>query len=103
MEASNVLRLYLSAVEALPDQDIACAKVKLEAHQSEDDFAAGKEGEGAWLSDEVQYLQCASVRAHVIGTIQACRNEALSYLVPNSTPPVEVCEWRSSEPLVKRK
>jgi hypothetical protein len=101
--AAAVFTYYLAAVESLPGQDVKCAQAKLLSHITESHYLHGSVQQNDLLRAEVSYLECVSIRQRIQSTISVCHNEALSYLVPNSQPPVDACIYKSTEHVVVRK
>ncbi len=103
LRAVAVDEIWLAAVAALPDIDQSCADEKLAAHDAENDNRADKIAKVAWTRAEVAYFTCQNDRSRLQFMAQACKDEALSYLVPNRRPPLDSCVWRATQQVTRRR
>lgn len=94
LHAGSILSFYLDEVKQLPDRDRDCSKAMQTAQQIGMANATVAAGGDPLVIAEVGELTCLSGRSQAIAIKNLCRDEALSYLIPNRQPPVDACMFR---------
>ncbi len=92
--AATVLSFYLDEVRQLPDRDLQCASAMEVAQSTERQFEAGTVTRDQLNIAELAELKCMSARSQAVAIKIQCRDEALSYLLPDRQPPVDQCVFR---------